>query len=282
MPDPTNDPDRADATAPLRPAPTTAAKRRPPAAFLDASGWPDPPSEGARGPLLDGEAEHLLRVLRIQTGAELLGLDGLGMRLPLVVTLAERRRLEVEARGPLQLDPAPGEPGSPLPSLELACAWPSESRGDALLDHATQLGASAIRPLLAERSSGRRNGPRSDRAQRLLRESLKQCNRAWLPTLADPTSPADVLEDFHARCPAGQALVLDPGADRGLNELLLTAGARLPRLFLVGPEGGFSQSELDGLIARGALPARLGPHVLRIATAAEATLAVASCLLERP
>lgn len=257
-----------------------AAKRRPPAAFLNLDRGADPPPVGAPCELLEGEAEHLLRVLRVKAGAELLGLDGRGLRLPLEITRAEKRRLEVAPTAAGTRDPAPGEPGAPLPHLELATAWPAESRGDALLDHATQLGVAALRPLLAERASGRRSAPREGRAERLVREACKQADRSWLPSLLELAPAAEAASDFRQRHPGGQLLLTDPGAPEPLAMRLAAVDRGLPRLVLVGPEGGFSQDELDALTALGARPVRLGPQVLRIATAAEAALAIAASALE--
>ena len=259
-----------------------AAKRRPPAAFLQLDALPESPSIGSPCTLLEGEAEHLLRVLRVQPGAELLGLDGRGLRLPLEVTRAEKRRLEVAVRAAGRRDPAPGSPGAALPHLELAAAWPSESWGDALLDHATQLGVAAVRPLLADRASGRRSAPRIARAERLLREACKQADRSWLPDLLQPLDAAAAAADFRKRHPEGQLLLTDPSAPESLGSRLERVERPAARLLFVGPEGGFSQAELDDLGATGAHPVRLGPQVLRIATAAEAALAIAASVLEAP
>lgn len=265
-----------------QPTAPRAAKRRPPAVFLQLDAEAESPPIGAPCALVEGEAEHLLRVLRVQPGAELLGLDGRGLRLPLEVTRAEKRRLEIAVRATGQRDPAPGSPCAALPHLELAAAWPAESRGDALLDHATQLGVAAVRPLLAERASGRRNAPRTARADRLMREACKQADRSWLPDLLEPLGAAAAAADFRARHPEGQLLLTDPGAPEPLAARLGSVERRAPRLLLVGPEGGFSQAELDDLAAAGACPVRLGPQVLRIATAAEAALAIAASVLEAP
>jgi 16S rRNA (uracil1498-N3)-methyltransferase len=265
-----------------RPTAPQAARRRPPAVFLQLDAGAESPPVGAPCALLEGEAEHLLRVLRVQPGAELLGLDGRGLRLPLEVTRAEKRRLEVAVRAVGRRDPAPGSPAAPLPHLELAAAWPAESRGDALLDHATQLGVAAVRPLLADRASGRRSAPRAARAERLVREACKQADRSWLPELLEPLGAAAAAADFRARHPGGQLLLTDPGAPESLAARLGRVDRQSPRLLLVGPEGGFSQEELDDLAAAGACPVRLGPQVLRIATAAEAALAIAASALEAP
>jgi 16S rRNA (uracil1498-N3)-methyltransferase len=264
------------------PAPPRAAKRRPPAVFLELEEGAEPPSDGQACALLEGEAEHLVKVLRVRPGAALLGLDGRGLRLPLEVERVDKRRLEVTVRGVAVRDPAPGQAGAPLPRIELAAAWPSEARGDALLDQATQLGVAALRPLLAERSSGRRGAPRAQRAERLIREACKQCDRSWLPAIQSPATPVEAVAEFRERAAEGQVLLTDPSAATTLAAALRRAPRDAPRLLLVGPEGGFSQAELDAMHAAGALPVRLGPHVLRIATAAESALAIAASALEAP
>ncbi len=222
------------------------------------------------------EVDHVLRVLRMGVGDELIGLDGRGGAWPLTVRRAERRRIELASTGPAEREPRPGEPGAALPWIEAAVAFPKPPRAEDMVDRLCQLGVAAVTPLACERSHPRTGGERQrQRLERVARAACKQAGRLWLPELGEPASPEAWLEQRRE----ARVLHLDPRAERSLPELLSADAAHeRPLALVVGPEGGFSPAEQELLDAAGALRGRLGPHVLRIATAAEAAAAVAVAL----
>ena len=229
-----------------------------------------PPAEG-RVELLPGDREHALRVLRIGAGDRLIGLDGRGGVWPLAVRRVEGDRLELEPAGEARFEPAPGSEDAPLPWIEVALSFPKGNRVEEMLDRLTQLGAAAIAELRSERGGQRSDalaGARKVRADRILREACKQSGRAWLPELlTEPgTEPAE-------------RILLDPSAERSLSEWIRSVPRPRRISVLVGPEGGFTDPERASFVAAGAVPLRLGPHVLRLETAAEAAMAVLACEL---
>ncbi len=266
----------------------------------EASTEPEPPRfflreaahvEPAR--LEPEECSHALDVLRLAPGDRLVGLDGRGgSRLLRIAgaageTRPPRRRSGgrepvLEALGPPRFDPAPGEPGAPLPHLTVAVAWPKGNRAEAMLDRLVQLGVARIVPLEC-----RRTGPgerlRPERLGRVLRAGAKQSRRTWLPELWAPTRPAELAE----RLEEGAAPVrLEPGAALGLTQWALALAAQVPGRstparpwLIVGPEGGFDGDERRILEGLGAPGVHLGPHVLRIETAAEAGSALLAAIL---
>lgn len=237
-----------------------------------------------RAELLADEEQHLRRVLRLSIGDRFIGLDGQGGAWPVVIRGSNRGGLDLAIDGQGRQDPAPGTPAASLPWIEVAAPWPRPGRLEEMLGRLTQHGAAAIVRLDCERA-GPRGGPftgaRLERLGRVLREACKQSSRTWLPVLAE-----------EGRVEPATSLLLDPGADLGLTEWV--AGKRSssvepawtrehPLRLLIGPEGGWSEGERAAWLARGAQPARLGPHVLRLETAAEAAMAIlATGLFRRP
>ena len=119
---------------------------------------------------------------------------------------------------------------------------------------------------------------RSDRADKALarlrstaREAAKQSRRARFPEVTDQAGLGEVAALVSQ---ARLALLLDPGAERRLVDVARQQPAR-PRptrpagdiVLIVGPEGGVSETETARLTQAGAVPARLGPSVLRASTA---------------
>jgi 16S rRNA (uracil1498-N3)-methyltransferase len=144
---------------------------------------------------------------------------------------------------------------------------------DDLARGATELGVSALRPILTHRTVVARVD-----IPRLLAntvEAAQRCQRLDVPVVAKPSA----LDDILATWPAGRRLLLcdetGVGAPiaRVLARLEPTAG-RAPWAVLTGPEGGFTPVELDGLRKLPFVtPVGLGPRILRTGTAALAALA---------
>lgn len=219
--------------------------------------------------LAEEDLHHALHVLRVVPGDELLGLDGRGGAWPLVVAARGRRELLLEPAGEPRREPPPGEPGSPLPRVEVALSLPRGGRAEDMLDRLTQLGLASLCPLVCERSPAhaREAGPqRLARLERVAREACKQAVRLWPPEVSPPVSLAAWLERA-----GGARVALDPRGSGTLAEWAREArsgGERDLRL-VVGPEGGFSEDEQHALGAAGVPVRRLAPHVLRVETAAE-------------
>ena len=145
---------------------------------------------------------------------------------------------------------------------------------DFLVQKAVELGVSRLRPVITRHTDVSRVN--TDRLRSIVVEAAEQCERLTLPEVVEPVSLDAALADW----PAGRRLLVcaESGPVRPIAEVLgeaaignRTVGASA---LLIGPEGGFTTSELD---AFGNLPfvtaVGLGPRVLRAETAAIAALA---------
>ncbi len=159
----------------------------------------------------------------------------------------------------------------PEPDLWLLFAPIKRARLDWLIEKATELGAAALVPVWTQRTQPERLN--RDRLRALAIAAAEQCERLSVPDIAIP----EALDRVLAAWPAGRLLVLCDETGSGMPIAAALAG--LPpdaqAAVLVGPEGGFTDRELDAL---GKLPivrrVGLGPRVLRAETAAVAALAV--------
>jgi len=155
-------------------------------------------------------------------------------------------------------------------SVTLAVGMPANERMDALVEKATELGVAALQPLICERSVLRLSGERAEKRQAhwqaVAVAACEQSGRTRVPTVA----PVRTLSDWLATKPAADGVaahVLDPRAGPASQ---LPAG---PALFLSGPEGGLSESEIRLAESAGFVPIGLGPRILRADTAPLAILA---------
>jgi 16S rRNA (uracil1498-N3)-methyltransferase len=153
------------------------------------------------------------------------------------------------------------------PSITLAAALPKGDRQATLFSMATQLGMNRFVPLDCERSVARAGKGFASRTERTAIEACKQSRQAHLPTFDAPMSPAACVECAVQRDEL--VLIADPA---GGPLARIDAGGRSIAM-LIGPEGGFTENELETMQAHGALLVSLGRSILRIETAAVAALA---------
>ncbi|MCS6970733.1 MAG: RsmE family RNA methyltransferase [Planctomycetota bacterium] len=199
------------------------------------------------------ETRHGCRVLRLRPGMRVRLCDGAG-RVAEGAVIRSAPRLAVQVAAIATQAPPAAQP------LTVAVAPPKGDRWSDLLRGLTELGVGGIVPLRCAR--GVREEPNRARGERVLREALKQCRRAWLPRLA-------ALTDVAALATSGERLILlDPMG--GPPQPAHAA----PTTLVIGPEGGFTDAERALLLAAGAAPVRLTGTVLRIETAALAAAAL--------
>jgi 16S rRNA (uracil1498-N3)-methyltransferase len=217
---------------------------------------PDPPVAG-RVVLVGDEARHLVRVLRARVGDDAVVFTGQGSEWPARIVRLGRDEVELET-GSERRDQA--TPASPL---TLAVALPKGERQKWLVEKLTELGVARLVPLETERGVAEATAAARERLRRGVIEACKQCGRNTLMEIAEPRSVVEVLAE---RPPATPAIIAHPGG--GPLDPAVFAGGGPAILALVGPEGGFTAAELAAAEEAGSIRVGLGPHILRIETAA--------------
>jgi 16S rRNA (uracil1498-N3)-methyltransferase len=207
--------------------------------------------EGAELHLDPIRGRRLRDVLRLRIGATLAVFDGQGREHEGRVTAMTGNAVTLTLGAALTPLPEP-----PVPVV-IVCAFPRSSRGDWLVEKATELGVVQLVPLEADRSVMHPGEGRIERWQRIAVEAAEQCGRACIPFVGGE-APSDALH-----------IVADPEAGDSIRDCFDRLGA-VPRAVAVhiGPEGGWTDDELSALDARGALRVSLGPRLLRVETAA--------------
>lgn len=164
-------------------------------------------------------------------------------------------------------------PQRPEPDLWLAFAPIKRARIDFVAQKATELGASLLWPVMTRHTMVDRVN--TDRLTANAVEAAEQSDRLTVPEIREPTT----LDKLIAQWPDDRAMILcdETGGGGGIAEVLTAAGPAVRRRvgFVIGPEGGFAQEELDRLRKLPFVTAvGLGPRLLRADTAALAALAV--------
>ena len=202
------------------------------------------------------EAEHLFKVFRARPGDAVELLDGRGSFARGVVEAGRMVRIEDV-----------NTVAEPAEKLHLCCALPRRHKLDSLLKQATELGAWTIRPVRCERSVAEGN-PR-ERWEILLQEACKQSGNPFLPEIQREADLAVTLEALKS-----ENIDIYYGSVKRID--LQNSGLPVERAkaILIGPEGGFTDDEINMIENAGGKPLNLGPHILRLETAAIAALAV--------
>lgn len=220
----------------------------------------------AAGTLTGAEAKHA-HVKRIQPGEHIMLIDGQGSTALTRVTSVGAGRVDGVVEK-LQFVP------QPTPRVTVVQAVPKGERAELAVDLAVQAGADAIVPWISHRTIAR--WPANKQAKQVEKwraqalASAKQARRAWVPEVRDPVTTNQLAELLQER----DALVLHEDATDSIRDVEFGDDVWL----IVGPEGGIGDDELELL---GAQPVKLGPEVLRTASAAFAGLCAIGALTSR-
>lgn len=215
---------------------------------------------------LTGPPSHYLaRVLRLSVGDELrlFNGDGFDYRGQLIAIRKQSITIKVGDR----LEPANE---SPL-QITLVQAISRGERMDYCLQKATELGVNTFCLLNSSRVEVRLNENRLSKRmahwQAVVQSACEQCGRARVPKVNAPVS----LPEWLRRSEGQTRLVLDPLADARLSSYAV----KTPGLSIViGPEGGFSNEEMQLFALQSVDSVSLGPRVLRTETAGPAAIAI--------
>lgn len=218
--------------------------------------------------VLEGDRAHYLaRVLRLRVGDDITLFDGTGPEWSASIenmsknstTLHVGESHEANTESPLR--------------IHLVQGISRGERMDYVVQKATELGVKRITPVLTEygvvKLDDKRAARRREHWDGVAASACEQSGRTRLPLIDTPLP----LKTWFGAKPADADidLILHPGASRPLSAI---DAPQTKVCILVGPEGGFSQTEYDDAEIAGFDAVSLGPRVLRTETAAAAALAV--------
>ncbi len=204
------------------------------------------------------EAHHLATVCRVQRGDHVCLFNGDGREYPAEVHEITRRSVVLQVLG---VEAPEREVGF---RLEVAAPLPKGDRAAFLLEKLTELGVTAFVPLQTGRSVVHPREGKLEKLERVVIEASKQCGRNVLLRV----EPLTAWTTYRQRgdLPATRVVAHPGGAPRADRQ------GRIPDhsgvAVAVGPEGGFTEDEVDQARTSGWQVVSLGPRVLRVETAA--------------
>lgn len=200
-------------------------------------------------------SRHIIQVLRMQEGGQLLITNGKGQTLTVEIISAHKKRTEVKIIHKeilLQREP----------KVTIAISFiKSASRFEWFLEKATEIGVTAIIPLICKRTE--KTHFREERMKSILISAMLQSRQAWLPELSGPIKVNELIKNesyeqkFIAHCIEEEK--------KELNHSILDKTSS--KIILIGPEGDFTADEIDEALQHNYIPVSLGETRLRTETA---------------
>jgi 16S rRNA (uracil1498-N3)-methyltransferase len=230
----------------------------------------------ATATLTGTQAEHMIRVLRVQPGTEADVVAG-GRVYHAELAAIENGEVRFNLLAELEADPA-------LP-VTLVMAIYKFDHMEWAIEKATELGIAAIAPMIARRTDkhlAQAAAKRAERWRRISKEAAQQARRSDVPVIHDPIPLAARVREASS---ATRIVLAEQERSTTLRlaveEAVTAAGEDMPVLEIaIGPEGGWAPEEEALFDANGWRAVSLGPRILRAETAAIAALAVISSYLE--
>ena len=219
--------------------------------------------------LPDNVVRHL-NVLRVKNTEEIVLFNGNGKSYPALPEVLEKRRASVRI---LREEATDNE--SPL-NITLVQAVSTAERMDFTLQKSVELGVAEIRPVISERCVVRLSGERAEkrvaRWQEIVVSACEQSGRNIVPKVLPLTTYAQALQQLPQET---AKLLMSLNRAQKLSDVRLQSGKVV---FMVGPEGGWTEKEEQQAFDAGFQSVTLGKRVLRTETASLAAIAAMQTL----
>jgi len=201
-------------------------------------------------------SHHLIKVLRKKEADEIVLFDGKGNSCLGVISKIHRSEVQLDVIDIFKKSLRSGI------EINLGQSLIKNDPFNLTIQKATELGVTSFHPLITERSElkikMKRN--RSLRWNLIARGACEQCGENWLPIIEDPIK----LDRWAANVESKIKIVLYPNSDNKISDFKYKDSVSLA----IGPEGDFSDYEVDSLTEKGFIPVSIGKRILRAETAA--------------
>jgi 16S rRNA (uracil1498-N3)-methyltransferase len=198
-------------------------------------------------------SKHMISVLRMEKGEEVLLTDGKGHKARAQIVDDNRKHCVVQV-GSIEKE----EESQPKVSIAISIVK-NASRFEWFLEKATEIGVNEIIPMLCERTEKEKF--RYDRMKGILVSAMLQSQQAWLPRLHEPQP----LEQVVKRATQAQRFIAHCLPEKKVQ--LSSLPTPHSSLILIGPEGDFTPKEIELALKENFIPVALGNTRLRTETA---------------
>ncbi|MDI6617413.1 MAG: 16S rRNA (uracil(1498)-N(3))-methyltransferase [Clostridiales bacterium] len=217
------------------------------------------------------DASHISKSLRLSAGNEITVSDGNGNSYLCLISSVNKKAITCKIIKKSQSNTEP-----PI-IVDLYQGIPKASKMDLIVQKCTEIGINSIIPVETERTvvklkDGYDLKNKLERWQRIAEEAAKQSRRGHIPSIMEPVLFKNALEDI-----SSYDLGIIPYEEEhgvGLKEALKYKNNAHKIMIFIGPEGGFSDSEILTARVKNVLPVTMGPRILRTETAGFVCLSI--------
>ena len=224
-----------------------------------------PTTVGTSYEFANNDANHAIRVLRMQKGDEFMLSDGKGSWSQVVATEVKKKSMQVRV-----MDSGFQEPLAT--TITVVQAIPKGDRAKEAIELLTEAGVDRIVPWLSARSIGKG----SDKFAITAREASKQSRRFRIPEVTDMATTAQICDAIKV---SDLAIAFHESATTKLSDQVSSHNVE-HLLIIIGPEGGLTDEEIAAFTEAGAKVALMGRPILRSAHAGIAAVSAVSALLK--
>ena len=203
--------------------------------------------------LSEPTSKHCVQVLRMRAGERLHLTDGVGNLYTASIVEPDKKKTVIK------IDSVVHTP-APIKNVCIAIGLlKNTGRFEWFLEKVTEMGVTKIVPLICERSE--RSNLKQERMHGVLVAALIQSKQTWLPMLTEPLSVAAFIKEH----PAAQGLIAH--CEEGNKTELKDIATHNDTSILIGPEGDFTETEIETALSAHYVPVSLGSTRLRTETA---------------
>lgn len=205
--------------------------------------------------LSEETSRHVSQVLRMKAGEEVIITNGKGYTIKAKIVLADKKKTKIKIASKQF-----SEKTSPKTCIAISLIK-NNNRFEWFAEKATEVGISTIIPLISHRTE--KTHFKKERINSILISAMLQSQQSWLPELSEPLQFSEIIEiknydqQFIAHCIEEDK--------KELPDLLLKETSKI---ILIGPEGDFTEEEIQVAIQKNFIPVSLGTTRLRTETAA--------------
>lgn len=221
--------------------------------------------------ILGEDVDHICKVLRLRVGELITASDGESSEYICKISTLDKKSVTCEI---IEKKDIVSEP--PV-KVHLYQGIPKAAKMDMIVQKCTELGIDTIIPVETERVIAKAGSDRDfdnklTRWRRIAEEASKQSNRGRIPSISKPAKYKDVLE----KLPEYDLVILPYEKESivGLKQVLKGKNNISSIAIIIGPEGGFENSEVEMAGSKGAAAVTLGPRILRTETAGFTCLSI--------
>ena len=210
------------------------------------------------------ESIHAINVLRLNVNDKIILIDGSGKSYLGIITIIQSNIVEgtisnfIDGFGENKI------------TINIAPSIIKRNRFEIMIEKATELGVKKIEPLIMHRSM--RKMINMDRCEKIILSAAKQCKRSSLPVLCKPVKFIPWMEKFNGQCVAG-----NQSSDVNLKNLDLDTNNAIQ--IIIGPEGDYSQDEINVMDKSNVKFFTLGDRRLRAETAMMSSISILNEIL---